>query len=78
VQGAAVVGRPDEVRGEEVHAVLVLAPDAELADIERHCRTSLAAFKVPSTWEVVSELPKTSTGKIDKKPLRERVAGGVT
>jgi long-chain acyl-CoA synthetase len=78
VQGAAVVGRPDEVRGEEVHAVLVLAPGADLGDIERHCRASLAAFKVPSTWEVVGELPKTSTGKIDKKPLRERVAGGVT
>jgi long-chain acyl-CoA synthetase len=78
VQGAAVVGRPDEVRGEEVHAVLVLGPDADMGDIERHCRESLAAFKVPSTWEVVDELPKTSTGKIDKKPLRARVAGGVT
>ena len=32
------------------------------------------AFKVPSSWEVVDELPKTSTGKIDKKPLREKLA----
>lgn len=78
VQGAAVVGRPDEVRGEEVHAVLVLAPEADLTEIEGHCRQSLAAFKVPSTWEVIDALPKTSTGKIDKKPLRERVAGGMT
>jgi long-chain acyl-CoA synthetase len=78
VHGAAVIGRSDEVRGEEVHAVLVLAPGAELAEIEQHCRGSLAAFKVPSTWEIVDELPKTSTGKIDKKPLRERVAGGVS
>src|SRR6266702_8200341 len=50
VQGAAVVGRPDDVRGEEVHAVLVLAPGTELAEVEAHCRQSLAAFKVPSTW----------------------------
>jgi len=78
VQGAAVVGRPDEVRGEEVHAVLVLAPGTELAEIEAHCRKSLAAFKVPSTWACVEELPKTSTGKIDKKPLREASSHAVT
>jgi long-chain acyl-CoA synthetase len=71
VQGAAVIGRPDEVRGEEVHAVLVLAEGAGLEEIEQHCRERLAPFKVPSSWQVVDELPKTSTGKIDKKPLRE-------
>jgi long-chain acyl-CoA synthetase len=73
VQGAAVVGRPDEVRGEEVHAVVVLEPGAELAVVEEHCRARLAPFKVPSSWQVVDELPKTSTGKIDKKPLREQL-----
>jgi long-chain acyl-CoA synthetase len=76
VQAAAVVGRPDEVRGEEVHAVVVLAPDADLALIEDHCRARLAPFKVPSTWDVVDGLPKTSTGKIDKKVLRTHVAVG--
>jgi long-chain acyl-CoA synthetase len=74
VQGAAVIGRPDEVRGEEVHAVVVLAPGFELAREEEHCRELLASFKVPSSWQVVDELPKTSTGKIDKKPLRESLA----
>ena len=74
VQGAAVIGRPDEVRGEEVHAVVVLAAGADLEDVKEHCAARLARFKVPSTWEVLDELPKTSTGKIDKKPLRERVA----
>jgi len=78
VQGAAVVGRPHDVRGEEVHAVVVLAPGAELADVEAHCRAQLASFKVPSTWEVIDELPKTSTGKIDKKPLRERLRAAST
>ncbi len=74
VEGAAVIGRPDEVRGEEVHAVIVLAEGADLEEIQEHCRERLARFKVPTTWEVVDELPKTSTGKIDKKPLRARVA----
>jgi acyl-CoA synthetase (AMP-forming)/AMP-acid ligase II len=78
VQAAAVLGRPDEVRGEEVHAVLVLAPGTELAEVEMHCRKSLAAFKVPSTWACVEELPKTSTGKIDKKPLREALSHAAT
>jgi long-chain acyl-CoA synthetase len=76
VQAAAVVGRPDEVRGEEVHAVVVLAAESDLADVEQHCRERLAPFKVPSSWDLVDELPKTSTGKIDKKVLRARFAVG--
>jgi acyl-CoA synthetase (AMP-forming)/AMP-acid ligase II len=79
VQAAAVVGRLDEVRGEEVHAVLVLADAVDLAGVEEHCRERLAPFKVPSSWDVVDELPKTATGKIDKKVLRERLsAAGAT
>jgi long-chain acyl-CoA synthetase len=74
VKEAAVIGRPDEVRGEEVHAVVALAEGTELAELEEHCRARLAAFKVPSSWELLPELPKTSTGKIDKKPLRARMA----
>jgi long-chain acyl-CoA synthetase len=74
VKEAAVVGRPDEVRGEEVHAVVALIDGADVGPLEEHCRERLAAFKVPTSWEVVEELPKTSTGKIDKKPLREKLA----
>ena len=74
VKEAAVVGRPDEVRGEEVHAVVALVSGEDVTVLEEHCRARLAAFKVPSSWEVVEELPKTSTGKIDKKPLREKLA----
>jgi long-chain acyl-CoA synthetase len=74
VKEAAVIGRHDEVRGEEVHAVVALKPGTEVAELEEHCRARLAPFKVPSSWEVVSELPKTLTGKIDKKPLRAALA----
>ena len=54
VKEAAVIGRPDEVRGEEVHAAVALAEGTELAELEEHCRARLAAFKVPSSWEVVA------------------------
>jgi long-chain acyl-CoA synthetase len=74
VKEAAVIGRPDEVRGEEVHAVVALVSGDDVAVLEEHCRARLAPFKVPTSWEVVEELPKTSTGKIDKKPLREKLA----
>jgi acyl-CoA synthetase (AMP-forming)/AMP-acid ligase II len=78
VKEAAVVGRPDEVRGEEVHAVVALVSGEDASFLEEHCRGRLAAFKVPSSWEVVEELPKTSTGKIDKKPLREKLAAAAS
>jgi len=73
VKEAAVIGRPDEVRGEEVHAVVAVTAGTDTAELEVHCRARLATFKVPTSWEAVTELPKTSTGKIDKKPLREHV-----
>ena len=70
VEQAAVVGRPHPVRGEEVHAVVVLAGGVGLEAVQEHCRGRLAPYKVPSSWDVIADLPKTSTGKIDKKPLR--------
>ena len=75
VQGAAVIGRPDEVRGEEVHAVLALESRAPTSARSRRTAASAwPASRSRPTWDVVDELPKTSTGKIDKKPLRESVA----
>jgi long-chain acyl-CoA synthetase len=76
VRAAAVIGRADEVRGEEVHAVVVAAAGVEISELEEHCRERLASFKVPSSWDLVDDLPKTATGKIDKKVLRELIATG--
>jgi fatty-acyl-CoA synthase len=69
----AVVAQPDEKWGEVPHAVVVLKPGAQLSaeDILAHCRSHLAAFKVPKTIELRTELPKGGTGKILKKELRE-------
>jgi fatty-acyl-CoA synthase len=70
---AAVVARPDERWGETPCAFVTLkvgvaATEQELID---HCRSVLAHFKAPKTI-VFTELPKTSTGKVQKTVLREQ------
>jgi fatty-acyl-CoA synthase len=73
VQEAAVVARPDEKWGETVCAFITLKPGFEEdgPGLVAFCREHLAGFKVPRTV-VFAELPKTSTGKIQKFVLRER------
>jgi acyl-CoA synthetase (AMP-forming)/AMP-acid ligase II len=73
VEGAAVIGRPHEVRSEEVHAVLVLAPGVELVRIEEHAERDLRSSRCRVRGRSSTSCPKTATGKIVKKPLRERV-----
>jgi fatty-acyl-CoA synthase len=70
---AAVVARPDEKWGETPCAFVVPKPDAEVTpeEVVRWCREHLAGYKVPRTI-VFGELPKTSTGKIQKYVLRQR------
>jgi len=71
---AAVVAAPDETWGEIPCAFLVLKDGAELTaeDAAVFCRQNLAGFKIPKRF-VFQELPKTSTGKIQKNVLREIV-----
>src|ERR1051325_1671884 len=72
VQAAAVVAKPDEKWGETPCAFIELKPGASVtADaIVTWCRQNLAGYKVPR-YVVFAELPKTSTGKIQKFKLRE-------
>jgi fatty-acyl-CoA synthase len=73
---AAVVAQPDPTWGETPCAFLELKPDAPgvtETEIIQFCRQSLARFKVPKRV-IFGELPKTSTGKIQKFTLRERAA----
>ena len=74
---AAVVAAPDEKWGEVPCAFVVLRPEmtATAEDIIAFCRQNMAHFKAPKRI-VFSELPKTSTGKIQKYVLRERARAG--
>jgi fatty-acyl-CoA synthase len=73
VLAAAVVARPDEKWGETPCAFVELKAGAAMSefDLIRFCREHLARFKVPRAV-VFGELPKTSTGKIQKFMLREK------
>jgi fatty-acyl-CoA synthase len=72
VQTAAVVARPDEKWGETPCAFIELKPGATAteAEIIAWCREHLASYKIPRTV-VFTDIPKTSTGKIQKYRLRE-------
>jgi fatty-acyl-CoA synthase len=72
VQAAGVVARPDETWGESPCAFIELKPGKEVTadDIIEWCRARLARYKVPR-HVVFTEIPKTSTGKIQKFKLRE-------
>ncbi|HYH07090.1 MAG TPA: AMP-binding protein [Thermoanaerobaculia bacterium] len=67
VAEAAVVGVPDEVRGEVPVAYLVGTFDA--AELERVCREQLASFKVPRRFVQVEAIPRTALGKVQKHLL---------
>jgi fatty-acyl-CoA synthase len=73
VLGAAVVAMPDEKWGETPCAFVEIKPDSKVTekDIIEFCRQHLARFKAPRAV-VFGELPRTSTGKIQKFQLRER------
>jgi long-chain acyl-CoA synthetase len=73
VSEAAVIGRKDEVYGEEIKAFLVLKPgqDATAAEIIAHCQKSLTGFLVPKEIVFLKALPKSLVGKVLKRELRK-------
>lgn len=81
VADASVLGIPDELWGERVHAVLAIGeaasnPEAVRASAEAACRAALSRYKVPKTWSIVAALPATPVGKVDKAALRALVGDG--
>ncbi|MDH5857368.1 long-chain-fatty-acid--CoA ligase [Lampropedia aestuarii] len=72
VREAAVIGVPDDYRGETVKAVVSLKPGADVSpeDLMAHCKAQMAAYKYPRIVSIVDELPKTVTGKILRRSLR--------
>jgi acyl-CoA synthetase (AMP-forming)/AMP-acid ligase II len=75
VKEAAVFGIPDEKWGELVAAAIVLRPGMNLSaeKVQQYCKTRIASYKVPRHIEFMTEeLPKSGSGKILKRVLREK------
>jgi len=74
IQEAAVYGVPDPVKGEAVEAAIVLRAGAQATpeEIIEFCRSRIAVFKAPRAVHLVPQLPKSATGKILKRILRDR------
>jgi len=79
VKDVAVVGVPHEKWGEAVHAVIVLHEGANAAeqDVLEWCRDKMAGYKRPRSVSFIAEIemPRTATGKIQHRVLRERLSG---
>jgi long-chain acyl-CoA synthetase len=73
VKEAAVIGVPDDYRGEAVKAFIVLKPEAGAAaeEIIEFCRERLARYKVPASIIFAESLPKSAVGKVLRRELRE-------
>jgi len=81
VAESAVVGIPDTLLGEKIVAFIVLKPNLQPTtqlkiELRSHVRKLLSPFAVPQEINIVKNVPKTKTGKIMRRMLREQVLGG--
>jgi oxalate---CoA ligase len=67
VAEAVSFAAPDAKYGEEVHAAVVLKGTATPAEIQAHCQTRLADFKVPKVIHITEAVPRTATGKVQRR-----------
>lgn len=72
IDEAAVIGAKDDIWGEAIFAFIIMADGHVIDDdaISKHCKKFLGSYKIPKKIVVLSELPKTHVGKIDKKALQ--------
>ncbi len=74
VRDAVCFGIEDDKYGELVAAAVTLGQDTEASELIEHCRGQLAAFKVPVRIDVLPEIPRTPTGKLQRRRVAEAVA----
>jgi acyl-CoA synthetase (AMP-forming)/AMP-acid ligase II len=73
---SAIVGKPDPVLGERVHAFICLKPDvaATAEEIKRFCAARLSDYKVPESYTLTTTpLPRNANGKLLKRELRQQI-----
>ena len=70
VSEVAVVGMPDEERGEEIVAFVVLTKKVSEKVLLDHCIEKMSNYKVPRVWKFVDSLPRNAMGKVSKKDLK--------
>ena len=75
VNEAVVVGIPDEIWGEAVHAFVILSPGVSISETElkSFCKERLTAYKVPNVIHFVKELPTTGIGKVARRQVRAQI-----
>ena len=74
VAEAVCFGTEDRVYGEEVAAAVVLSGSATEAELISHCRSSLADFKCPKVIYILEAIPRTATGKIQRRNVAAEIA----
>lgn len=78
IKDVAVIGVPDDKWGEAIHAVAIPAAEHEppIDDIREFCRGKVADYEIPKNIDYVSELPRTSTGKVIREDVRNEYWDG--
>lgn len=80
IREAAVIGVPDAIQGMAIRAVLALEVDCHLClrDVQNHCAKYLEDYMIPSSVEFLPELPKTESGKIQRRLLQDQAAASAS
>jgi acyl-CoA synthetase (AMP-forming)/AMP-acid ligase II len=76
VAEVATFAAPDPKYGEEVHAAVVLKGEATAEQLQAHCSARLADFKVPKVIYLTNALPRTATGKVQRRHVAAAFLGG--